>query len=118
MRTYSKEDIVNDLKKIGVKEGDLLNVKVSYKSIGKVEGGVNAVIDALLEAVGPEGTIFSDSFVSAFPRWKLIFTPKKCIVDETTKSYPDSCSQCDDFISNAKRSHSPNTEVCSYRKRF
>ncbi len=65
--TITKDHLVADLKSLGVRAGDLLNVKVSLKSVGYVEGGPNTLIDALLEVVGPEGTIVTDSFVRVYP---------------------------------------------------
>jgi len=53
----TKEDIKNTLKEIGIKEGDVLFVHSSLSKIGYVERGVDAVIDALIESVGKEGTI-------------------------------------------------------------
>lgn len=67
----NKNKIVNDLINLGIKKGDLLNVKVSLKSIGNVEGGAKTVIEALLEVVGENGGIISDSFIKAFPISKL-----------------------------------------------
>lgn len=107
MEIFTKEKIVEDLTRLGVKNGDLLNVKVSYRSIGKIEGGVKTVIEALLEAVGPNGTIFSDSFVSPFPKWKLIFNPHKCLVDNTTKSYAGAVANVMINYPQAKRSPHP-----------
>jgi aminoglycoside N3'-acetyltransferase len=52
-----KEDIVRDLRALGLKEGDIVGVHSSLSSFGHVEGGADAVIDALLEVVGKEGTI-------------------------------------------------------------
>lgn len=83
----TKELLVYDLRKLGVQEGDILNVKMSYKSIGKVEGGINTVVDALLEAVGTEGTIVSDSFVLGHLPFKMWLSPQKCLVDQNTPSY-------------------------------
>jgi aminoglycoside 3-N-acetyltransferase len=65
--TISRERLVSDLEKLGVQRGDLLNIKVSLKSIGHVEGGPKTVIDALMDVVGPEGTVVTESFVSAYP---------------------------------------------------
>jgi len=59
--------IADQLRNLGVKEGDHLNVKVSLKSIGLVKGGARTVIDALLQVVGTTGTIFTDAFISAYP---------------------------------------------------
>ncbi|MBU7004017.1 MAG: AAC(3) family N-acetyltransferase, partial [Theionarchaea archaeon] len=40
---------------------------MSLKSIGWIKGGPNTLIDALLEAVGEEGTIFIPAFTRYFP---------------------------------------------------
>ena len=53
----TKENIKNALKDIGIKEGDVLFVHSSLSKLGYVEGGVDAVIDALIESVGKEGTL-------------------------------------------------------------
>lgn len=62
MTPVTKQDILNDLKKLGLKEGDIVLVHSSLTAIGYVEGGANTVIDALLEAVGPSGTILMPAF--------------------------------------------------------
>lgn len=81
---FSKEELVRDLTHLGVKKGDLLNVKCSMRSIGKVHGGARTLIDALIEVVGPEGTIVTDSFISVFRERKAKDKP---ISDEKTPSY-------------------------------
>lgn len=63
----SKDRVIRDLRKIGVKEGDHIAVALSFKSIGYVKGGPEAFIDALLEAVGPNGTIMMNTFTKSFP---------------------------------------------------
>lgn len=65
--TFTKEDLVQDLKSIGIPEGALLHLKVSLKSIGKIEDGPNTLLDALLEVVGKEGTLVIDSFTTSYP---------------------------------------------------
>lgn len=84
---YNKQDLVSYFTDLGIQKGDLVNAKISYKSIGKVEGGPKTVVEALLETVGEEGTIFSDSFVNPYNFLTLKFSPKKCLVDGVTKSY-------------------------------
>ena len=65
-KTVSKEQLIQDLRKIGLKKGDHLAVTLSFKSIGYVVGGPEAFIDALLEVVGPEGTIMMNTFTLDF----------------------------------------------------
>ncbi len=57
MGVIGKDDIVRGLRELGVREGDILMVHSALSSIGRVEGGADSVIDALVEAVGPGGTI-------------------------------------------------------------
>lgn len=81
-----EDRLVNDFKNLGVRRGDLLNIKISLKSIGFVTGGANKVIEALLKAVGPEGTIVVDTFVKVYP---LPLSKKNAekISDRFTPSY-------------------------------
>ena len=58
----SQETLVTDLRRLGVESGDTLFVHSSFKSLGPVEGGAEAVIGALLEAIGPEGTLLMPAF--------------------------------------------------------
>ena len=53
----TKQDIVAGLRDLGVSQGAIVLAHSSLSSFGHVEGGAEAVIDALLEAVGPLGTV-------------------------------------------------------------
>lgn len=53
----TRDDIVRGLRELGVREGDVLMVHSALSSIGRVNGAADAVIDALIEAVGPSGTV-------------------------------------------------------------
>ena len=46
---YTKEQLKEDLKKMGLQGTDKIMIHSSYKSIGGVEGGPDAVLDALME---------------------------------------------------------------------
>lgn len=54
----NQQDLVNAFRQIGVGEGMTLEVHASLSAFGHVEGGADAVIDALTECVGKEGSIF------------------------------------------------------------
>ena len=58
----TKEEIVAGLRDMGIKPGDLLQVHSALSAFGHVEGGPDAVIDALLECVAPDGTVMMPSF--------------------------------------------------------
>ena len=83
----SIQELVHDLKELGVHEGDKLNVKVSLKSIGAIEGGADGLISALLIAVGASGTIFGDCFLVGHPLKNVKKEPLKYLTDDNSVSY-------------------------------
>ena len=56
------EEIANGLHALGVQPGDLVQVHSSLSAFGRVENGAETVVDALLQAVGPEGTVMVPTF--------------------------------------------------------
>jgi len=61
-RVVTGVDIIEGLRRIGLREGDLVQVHSSLSAFGYVEGGPATVIDALLEVLGPEGTLMMPTF--------------------------------------------------------
>lgn len=59
---YTKEQLKESLQKIGIGKGDMLMVHSSYKSLGGVEGGAKAVIEAFTEVLGESGTLLMPAF--------------------------------------------------------
>jgi aminoglycoside 3-N-acetyltransferase len=53
----TQQDIVAGLRDLGLSQGSIVLAHSSLSSFGHVEGGAETVIDALLEAVGPQGTV-------------------------------------------------------------
>lgn len=62
MKPLTKEEIINDLKKLGLEKGNIVLVHSSLTSIGYVEGGADTVVDALLETVGQKGTVLMPAY--------------------------------------------------------
>jgi aminoglycoside 3-N-acetyltransferase len=58
----TKEGIKRGLAEVGIREGDLVFCHSSLSAFGQVDGGADAVIDALLEAVGSAGTVVVPTF--------------------------------------------------------
>jgi aminoglycoside N3'-acetyltransferase len=54
-----RTQLVTQLHDLGVGPGDVVMVHSSYRAIRPVEGGPAGLLEALLEAVGPEGSIMS-----------------------------------------------------------
>ena len=53
----TKDRIKHDLAALGIAAGDVVLFHSSLKSIGRVEGGPDTVIDAFLETIGDRGTL-------------------------------------------------------------
>ena len=60
--TVTPSALANQLLTLGVLPGGVLIVHSSFRAIRPIEGGPQGVIDALLEAVGPNGTIVMPSW--------------------------------------------------------
>ena len=63
----TSEDIRKGLEALGVRSGMRIMVHSSLKSFGWVEGGAHAAIHALMEAIGPQGTLLMPSFNHSAP---------------------------------------------------
>ena len=61
-RPVTKDDIKRGLRQLGLKRGDVVGVHSSLSSLGYVKGGADAVVDALLETVGEQGTIVMPTY--------------------------------------------------------
>ena len=58
----TKNDIVSGLRALGIRAGDRMFAHTSLSAFGRVDGGADAVCDALVEAVGPSGTVAVPTF--------------------------------------------------------
>jgi aminoglycoside 3-N-acetyltransferase len=58
----TRASLVAGLYEIGICPGFLLQVHSSLSRLGYVEGGAETVVDALLEAVAPDGTVMMPTF--------------------------------------------------------
>ena len=71
---------------------------LSYKAIEPVEGGIQTVIDALLEAVGDSGTIVLPTFTFSFcesAKWNRQKTPSEMgIISELARNHKDAKRSC------------------------
>jgi len=66
----TRAQLGDDIRALGIGPGDTALVHSSLKSLGRVEGGADAVIDAFLDVLGPEGTLCAPTVIrtSGSPR--------------------------------------------------
>lgn len=53
----TRESLTTDLRRLGIRDGDTLMVHASVRSIGAIDGGVETLVGALLDALGKAGTL-------------------------------------------------------------
>ncbi|MBI9030859.1 AAC(3) family N-acetyltransferase [bacterium] len=101
----TKDELIKEIREAGIQEGDILNLMVSLKSIGWVQGGAGTVIEAFLDVIGPNGTIVTDSFV---PVKSLRYLKKHtCLSDDRTPSYAGALANAILQFPQVKRSKHP-----------
>ena len=61
-RTISRDEVVEQLRALGVEEGGVLLVHTSFRAVRPVEGGPAGLIEALRAALGPRGTLVMPSW--------------------------------------------------------
>lgn len=63
----TSSQITRGLRQLGLNEGDVVLAHLSLSRFGRVEGGADAMIDALLETVGPSGTLLMSALTTRPP---------------------------------------------------
>ncbi len=72
----TRQDVEKAVKDLGIKEGDVVLVHSSFKSLGPVENGAEDVIAGFLDAIGEEGTLVfpcftQKNFETAYETWHI-----------------------------------------------
>lgn len=65
-QVLKEEDLIKDLKEIGIREGDHVALGISFKSLGAIEGGPKAFLSALMKVLGVSGTIMIPAYTHLF----------------------------------------------------
>ncbi|MCW5976435.1 MAG: aminoglycoside 3-N-acetyltransferase [Bryobacteraceae bacterium] len=55
--SVTRNSLRGDLERLGLRRGDLLMIHAGVRSAGRIVGGVNVLIQAILDAIGDEGTL-------------------------------------------------------------
>lgn len=90
MKSITKDQIVYALRLGGIHHGDVVLMHSALSSIGYVEGGADAVIDAVLEAVGPDGTFAVSTMAFDNPFDPATSPSTVGIISETHRKRPES----------------------------
>ncbi len=62
MHGLGVDDVANGLHSVGIREGQTVLVHSALRTLGQVYGGAETVVDGLLAAVGPSGTLVAPTF--------------------------------------------------------
>ena len=54
---YTQRELTGALREVGVGRGDMVMMHASVKAVGRVMGGPNVIIQAVLDALTPDGTL-------------------------------------------------------------
>lgn len=72
---YTKEDLVNHLRELGIENSDVLLVHSSMKALGPVENGAETVLDAFIQAVSGGLLIFPTHTWASINEERNVFNP-------------------------------------------
>ncbi len=67
MKPLTQKDIEIGLYRLGLEQGQIVEVHSSLGSFGWVEGGANTVIDALITVIGDQGSIVMSAYPASKP---------------------------------------------------
>ncbi len=96
--TVTSEDVATAAREIGIEPGDTAFFHSSLSSMGRVQGGPDAVIDGFMAAVGPTGTVAvptlcnweADEQHLVFDRWDRERSPSFVgLITETLRLRPE-----------------------------
>jgi aminoglycoside 3-N-acetyltransferase len=111
----TKQELVAQIKKAGVVNGDHLLVHCSLSKIGYINGGALTLIDALLESIGPEGTLLMPAF-PAKGRNKDYLMELSVFDVNNTPSQMGNVSETFRKMQDVKRSFHPTDSICALGK--
>jgi aminoglycoside 3-N-acetyltransferase len=90
-RLVRRSELAADIRRIGVRPGAVLFVHTSMRSLGWVVGGAETVVNALLDAVGPAGTVAAVASWSDIPLRMDEWDParRRAYLDEMPGFHPE-----------------------------
>ncbi len=108
----TQESLLDDLRQAGIAEGDLVIAHTILSAMGYVEGGAGTVVQALLQAIGDEGTLVMPCF--AHDTFSKYYLDKDPVFDVTqSPSRAGSVTEAMRLMPGAVRSFHPTDAVCA-----
>jgi aminoglycoside 3-N-acetyltransferase len=104
--------MLEDLRALGIRENGVLLVHASLRSLGKVEGGAETVIQVLLEALGDNGTLLLPAL-----SYETVGAENPCFNARKTPSCVGALPEYFRQREGTLRSIHPTHSVCSVGKR-
>lgn len=109
---FSKERLIEDLEKLGLKKNDSVLVHSSLSKIGYVEGGAETVVNALSEVIGAKGTLLFPTF-PAKGRNKTHLQESPIFDIKNTPSQMGTITEYFRKLNGVHRSFHPTDPVCA-----
>lgn len=106
MATVTRKELVEAIRSLGVKPGELMLVHSSLSSFGRVEGGAVEVAQALVDSISPDGTVF----VPTFNYGTEVYSPAE------TRSMTGAITEAFRKLPDAQRSLQPTHPVAAIGK--
>ena len=92
--------IADELSALGLAKGDRVVVHSSLRAVGPDAGGPEAIVDALLSVVGPDGLVVMPTFTYDNPRFDPQRTPGRTgLLPETLRARPRAVRSLHPFYS-------------------
>lgn len=106
-KKYTALDIVSVMKEMGMKEGSLVCIHCAMAEFYNYKGTAKELIDEILKAIGPKGTLMMPAFPIIPAGNKYVFDPQKDktgagYLAETFRNYPG-----------VRRSYNVRASVCA-----
>jgi len=77
-----KEDFKGQLRDIGIVEGDLIYVSVSFQNNLELLPKANDLLDIFIDVVGDRGTLIMPTYTNKLPMWQVYLNHNKFIYDK------------------------------------
>jgi aminoglycoside 3-N-acetyltransferase len=68
---WTRSQISDHLHAAGIASGDAIILHSSLKSVGPIEGGGEALVEAILNVIGPDGHLMVPTFTYCLPIWNM-----------------------------------------------